>query len=211
MALDPALVGGGFAIAGSLVTGLLQNWSQIRIDRRSAVAADAARVERLLDLRRETYLQYLQRADRAWDLVASLRQRSREQSAEGALALVGETAEVQREFAALESERQGLTLIGDLDTRREAIRLCEALTGLAFAHLESRRWLTRSSGCRTVCGLERGSTTSGVHDRCTRRNDGREDCQACCSEQVALMCTCGPLHSAGLQRPRDCIRARLVA
>lgn len=47
------------------------------------------------------------------------------------LELIGDTPAVERQLAALESERQALTLIGDLDTRREAVRVQQILTGLA--------------------------------------------------------------------------------
>jgi hypothetical protein len=130
-AVDPAVVGALIALSGVLLSGVLAYLGERRADSRAVRCFEWERVERVNQDRRDVYVPYLQLADSTWDGIARLRREATECNRKFELALVGEAAIVQDALGELENHRQHLTLIADLDTRREASRLQHVLAALA--------------------------------------------------------------------------------
>lgn len=129
--MDPAVVGALSALGGVALSGGLSYLTERRADKRVLRSFELERVERLNQERREVYVSYLRLADNAWEIIARLRKEASQSNRTDQLPLVAETAGVQDALASLENHRQHLTLIADLDTRREASRLQQMLAALA--------------------------------------------------------------------------------
>ena len=126
------MVGALSALSGVLLSGLLNYLTERRADKRAVRSFEWQRVEALNQERREVYVSYLRLADSAWDAIARLRRDAEEASERTErLSLVGDATVVQDALASLENHRQHLSLIADLDTRREASRIQQALPTLA--------------------------------------------------------------------------------
>lgn len=129
--MDPVVVGALSALGGVLLSGVLAYLAERRADSRDARLFERQRVEGLNQGRRGEYVSYLRAADSAWDCIARFRRQVVEDGRPTELALVGNEAVVHDALADLESHRQPLALIADLDTRREAVRFQQALAALS--------------------------------------------------------------------------------
>ncbi len=130
--MDPVVVGALSALSGVLLSGILAYLAERRADKRAVRSFEWERLEGLHQERREVYVSYLRLADSAWEAIARLR-KDAEQAGDRkeALRLVADATVVQDALAGLENQRQHLTLIADLDTRREASQLQQTLAALA--------------------------------------------------------------------------------
>lgn len=151
VAIDPGVLGAASALSGVGLTGVLGYLTERRADHRAGLAAEAARVERLQDQRRSVYVEYLVHARQVLSLVDESGEAFERQ---GQCAhLVAVAPEVKTALETLDLRRQPLSLVADLDTRREAYALNRALRDYASAtcsHADCHDSIARLQECMRV-------------------------------------------------------------
>lgn len=151
MALDPGVVGAASALAGVSLTGVLGYLSERRADNRARLSLEAARIERVQEQRRDICVEYLVQARR---LLTQIDEIGAGLEVAGQCAhLAADMPQVKSAVEQLDLLRQPLSLVADLDTRRESQTLQAALrdyAGGVCTHSDCHDSLLRLQECMRV-------------------------------------------------------------